>query len=183
MAGIAAVESKSFSSRIFVVGVVLIVLVLAGVIMAAKPKQGTGHAASAAQTRTASYPAGALTARDADFDFGSISMAAGNVSHRYWFTNTSAAPVLIGKITTSCMCTTAMLVKGGRVINRYGMPGHGFTPSVNESIAPNEEALVEVVFDPAAHGPAGIGPTERFVTIESDAGQPLELRFTALVRP
>ena len=50
-------------------------------------------------------------------------------------------------------------------------------------MGPSEAAYLDVVFDPAAHGPAGVGPTERAVTIESDAGEPLVLGFTALVRP
>ena len=183
MARIATVAPKSSMNRTLIIGAVLVVLVLAVIIMAAKPDPGAGPATTAAQARPASYSAGALTAGERDFDFGFISMAAGKVSHRYWFRNASAAPVLISKIYTSCMCTTATLVKGGRVINNYGMPGHGYTPSVNETIAPNEDALIEAVFDPAAHGPSGIGPTERFVTIENDAGQPLELRFIANVRP
>lgn len=183
MARIATVAPKSSMNKTVVIGAVLVVLVLAAIIMAVKPNQGGGNVTTAAPARPASYSAGALTARERDFDFGSISMAAGKVSHRYWFRNASSAPVLISKIYTSCMCTTATLVKGGRIINNYGMSGHGYTPSVNETIAPNEDALIEAVFDPAAHGPSGIGPTERFVTIENDAGQPLELRFIANVKP
>ena len=48
---------------------------------------------------------------------------------------------------------------------------------------PGDDAVVEVVFDPAAHGPAGIGPIERVVTIENSAGRPLELAFNATVTP
>ena len=63
------------------------------------------------------------------------------------------------------------------------MAGHGFTPRLDERLAPGESAQVEVVFDPAAHGPAGIGQTDRIVTIENDGGPSLELRFSALVTP
>ena len=110
-------------------------------------------------------------------------MAAGNVTHRFSIKNANAAPVVIRKISTSCMCTTAQLVKGGRKLAIYGMPGHGYVPNLDEPIAPNEQAMVEVVFDPAAHGPAGIGRVERLVTIYTGAAQPLELSFNALVAP
>jgi len=110
-------------------------------------------------------------------------MAAGNVTHRFSIKNANAAPVVIRKISTSCMCTTAQLVKGGRKLAIYGMPGHGYVPNLDEPIAPNEQAMVEVVFDPAAHGPAGIGKIERFVSIYTDAAEPLELSFIALVTP
>jgi hypothetical protein len=110
-------------------------------------------------------------------------MAAGKVSHRYWLRNESAAPVTIQRIHTSCMCTTATLVKGMRVIGRYGMAGHGPLPDVNETLAPGEAAYVDVAFDPAAHGPAGLGRTERVVTIERTSGAPLQLGFVANVTP
>ena len=145
----------------------------------AAPAAGAGVAAPDAVS--ASHPA--LAARESQFDFGSISMAAGKVSHRYWIRNESADPLLIKGIYTSCMCTTASLSKGARVVGNYGMPGHGPLPEVNEALAPNETAYVNVVFDPAAHGPAGLGLTERVVTIEHAAGAPLKLRFTADVRP
>jgi len=175
----------------------VIVLALAIAIIAAKPGSGPAtstSAAPAAAIPAAAIPAatvpaatvpapGGLKARETAFDFGSISMAAGNVTHRYWFRNESATSVLVRRIYTSCMCTTATLVKGMKVINRYGMPGHGPLPEVNESLKPGEAAYVDVVFDPTAHGPAGLGPTQRVVTIESDAGQPLELHFSANVRP
>ena len=63
------------------------------------------------------------------------------------------------------------------------MPGHGFIPGINESLNLNEEAIIEVVFDPAAHGPAGVGKIERLVTVEVENGSPVELAFSAFVKP
>ena len=183
----ATVAPKRSINRNLILGAVVIVLALAIAIMAAKPGSGpatsTGAAPAAAPAVTAVRASGALKSRETAFDFGPISMAAGKVSHRYWFRNESAAPVLIRRIYTSCMCTTATLVKAARVIGSYGMPGHGPLPDVNESVAPGEAAYVDVVFDPAAHGPAGLGRTERVVTIEHGAGEPLQVGFTADVKP
>lgn len=81
------------------------------------------------------------------------------------------------------MCTTAVLVIDDKRSGPYGMPGHGFIPKINETMNVGEEATVEVIFDPAAHGPAGVGRIERKITIENNAGQSLELEFTALVTP
>ena len=81
------------------------------------------------------------------------------------------------------MCTTASLVKSARLVGTYGMPGHGPLPPVNETLNPEEAAYLDVTFDPAAHGPAGLGPTARVVTIEHAAGSPVKLAFTANVRP
>lgn len=179
----AAAHHKHPGNAGLIAGVVLIVVALAVAIIAASPGTKSAAPAVSAPAGAAALPDGALRARETHFDFGPISMAAGKVSHRYLFRNESAAPVLIRQVYTSCMCTTATLVKGMRVIGSYGMPGHGPMPAVNETLAPNEAAYVDVVFDPAAHGPAGLGRTERVVTIEPGAGAPLQVGFTAYVKP
>jgi len=137
-----------------------------------------------AQSATAFSSGSSLIAvGTAHYDFGKISMAAGKVTHQFSIKNTSTEAITINKMYTSCMCTKALLVLAGRQFGPYGMPGHGFIPTINQVINPDEEATVEVVFDPAAHGPAGIGKISRTVSIENNAGRPLELRFTALVTP
>ena len=171
-------DSRVFAHMNMICGGVFVMLVLGGLIVAAKP----GPAAKA-PPRLELQSRSDLSAPEPSFDFGSVSMAAGNVTHRYTIRNANAAPVVIRKISTSCMCTTAQLVKGGKKLAIYGMPGHGYVPRLDEPIAPEEQAVVEVVFDPAAHGPAGIGRVERFVTVYTDAEQALELSFNALVTP
>jgi hypothetical protein len=159
-------------------GTLTAALLLGGLIVAAKPDPERIHT-----QRVESRAPLVLSAAETKFDFGSISMAAGKVAHRFWITNSGAEPVVIRKIYTSCMCTTASLIRGERQSDRYGMPGHGHIPAINEPVAAQERVAIEVVFDPAAHGPAGIGPNERHVMIENSTGQALELTFTALVKP
>lgn len=160
-----------------IIGIVAGILVLGGIIWIARP-DGQNTASSAASSN------GTLTVEEAsNYDFGTISMAAGKVKHQFKIKNTSSEAVTIGKMYTSCMCTTAMLMKGGKQFGPVGMPGHGVIPKVNESINPGEEAIVEVVFDPAAHGPAGVGRIQRTVTLENNAGRPVELLFAAMVTP
>lgn len=164
---------------------VLIVVGLIVAVLAARPGARDNPPLVAASTAAlvANQSGSALAAREPYFDFGSISMAAGKVSHRFWFRNESQAPVTIHRVYTSCMCTTATLVKGMRTIGSYGMPGHGPLPAVDQSLAPSEAAYVDVVFDPAAHGPAGLGYTERLVTVETWSGTPLRVGFAATVTP
>jgi len=81
------------------------------------------------------------------------------------------------------MCTSAFLIRGDKKIGPFGMPGHGFAPSLNQNLAPNEEAALEVIFDPAAHGPAGVGQVERSVYVENNLDQPIEVGFKAFVTP
>lgn len=127
---------------------------------------------------------GTLVSARPSHDFGTISMAAGNVSTTYRIKNEGAAPLTIDRIFTSCMCTTATLITAsGRKQGPFGMPGHGPLKAVNAQLAPGEVALLELVFDPAAHGPSGVGRIERIVTVNSKGAPPLELGMVAMVRP
>ena len=139
------------------------------------------------QAQAAVQPAaqpGALVSARPNFDFGTISMKAGNVSTTYRIKNEGAAPLALDKIYTSCMCTTATLITAsGRKQGPFGMPGHGPLKPATGQLAPGETALLEVVFDPAAHGPSGVGRIERVVTVETKGARPLELWMVAMVRP
>lgn len=160
-----------------IIGIAAIALVLIGAMWAARPG---GEDAPSGNNQNSG---GAILAEETSFDFGAISMAGGNVSHAFKIKNTSQSATTIDKMYTSCMCTVATLVKGDKRFGPYGMPGHGFIPKMGEELAPGEEATVEVVFDPAAHGPAGVGKIERVVVIETGSGQPLQLQFAAVVTP
>ena len=160
-----------------IIGIGIGILILGGLVWIARPDaQNTSSATSNSN--------GTLTVEEANnYDFGSISMAASKVRHTFKIKNTSNEAVTISKMYTSCMCTTAALAIDGKQFGPVGMPGHGAIPKINQAINPNEEASVEVVFDPAAHGPAGVGRIQRTVTLENNAGRPVELQFVAIVTP
>lgn len=168
-----------------ILGAGAVILVIGGLVIAAKPDpvKKTPTAVELVKASSAGNSAGRLSAAQTKFSFGPISMARGKVTHRYPITNAGTEPIIIRKLYTSCMCTTAALVKNGKAGEAFGMPGHSPIPTINVPINPREEAFVEVIFDPAAHGPAGVGPIERVVTLENNGGQPLELEFAALVSP
>ena len=146
-------------------------------------QQKAAAPSAALRVQAAVQPGGLVSARP-HYDFGTISMAAGNVSTTYRIRNDSAAPLVINRIFTSCMCTTATLIMAsGRKQGPFGMPGHGPLKAVSAQLAPGEVALLEMVFDPAAHGPSGIGRIERVVTVNAAGVRPLQLGMVALVRP
>lgn len=126
---------------------------------------------------------GSLKAVEEKFDFGSISMANGNVKHTFTVKNTGDSAVSVDKMYTSCMCTTATMIKGEKKYGPFGMPGHSPIPKISAVLEPGEEVTVEAVFDPNAHGPAGVGKIERVIVLENSAGAPVELGFTAMVTP
>lgn len=132
--------------------------------------------------KNSSAAGGGLAAEEENFDFGKISMAAGNVRHAFKIKNAGAEPVTVNKIYTSCMCTAATLKTAAGEWGPFGMPGHGFTPKLNIKLASGEETELEAVFDPAAHGPAGVGPIERVIYLDTDRGVK-ELKIKAIVTP
>ncbi|PIR57764.1 MAG: hypothetical protein COU71_02320 [Parcubacteria group bacterium CG10_big_fil_rev_8_21_14_0_10_38_31] len=132
-----------------------------------------------------SYSAGTLSLLEGDYDFGVISMADGNVPHSFEVRNESVEPVTINKVYTSCMCTTAYVVEeSGERHGEYGMPMQGGpTGETNIEILPGGSAILEAIFDPAAHGPQGVGKIKRVVYLEtnSQTKPKLEVTFEAEV--
>jgi len=151
-------------------------VLIIGLVWLAGPPQDP---ASAANTGGSSK----LEAAVKSYDFGTVSMKNGPVSYEFTFKNSSDAPVTITKIFTSCMCTKATLINSGKETGPFGMPGHVVIPTISETVTPGSEAMIRAVFDPAAHGPAGVGTINRVVTVQTDGGAPLEFRFRAVVTP
>lgn len=136
-------------------------------------------------TKPTAYPAGVLAAVEDSFDFNTISMKDGIVSHKFEVKNDSTEPVKIGKVYTSCACTTAYLIDGlGEKYGKFGMPGHsGLRATADLEVQPGETIMVEAIFDPAFHGPAGVGLAKRSIYLETNSAKSpkLELSFQAMV--
>lgn len=165
-------------TKSIIISIISAVLIIIGLVYISNSFSGDDS-----PTNGDSRSSGVLTPEKTAFDFGTISMAAGEVSHTYKIKNSSAQRVIISKMYTSCMCTTASIIKGSEKKGPFGMPGHMRIPTINEEVRPGEEVNVEGIFDPAAHGPAGVGPIERTITLENNAGKAIELTFTAMVKP
>lgn len=124
-----------------------------------------------------------LEANKTFHDFGTISMKNGKVTTTFKLKNIKSEPVELTRLYTSCMCTNATLKLSGQSEGPFGMIGHGSIPKFSDMLASGQEAEVEVVFDPNAHGPAGVGTIERTVTIEGKDGKLAELNIKATVTP
>jgi len=157
-------------TKITIIGGGLLLAASLGLIILTKP---------AAMTAA---PKGSATPSNS-FDFGLVPLNGGKVKHTFDFLNASDRETIIKSVYTSCMCTTANLISSAGRWGPFGMPGHGFLPPVNVVIPPGEKAQVETIFDPAAHGPAGVGPIEREVYLETADGRMISYRITALVTP
>lgn len=160
-------------------GVGIGVVVLGALLFYAQPSsnQPTG-------TSDGNTPLSAISVVEAsNYNFGTVSMKNGKVSKTFIIKNTQSEPVTLSKLYTSCMCTEATLKVASKTQGPFGMLGHGFIPEFSETLRPNEEAEIEVVFDPAAHGPSGVGKIQRTVTLENNAGRPVEILIAANVTP
>ncbi|HEY4490133.1 MAG TPA: DUF1573 domain-containing protein [Candidatus Paceibacterota bacterium] len=124
-----------------------------------------------------------LTSDKTLHDFGTISMKDGNVKTIFKIKNPTEEILTLNKLYTSCMCTSATLIVGNKTQGPFGMPGHSAITTFNQTLKPNEEAQVEVVFDPNAHGPAGVGVIERTVILEGKVGKLMAVNIKVNVIP
>lgn len=125
-----------------------------------------------------------LEAIENNFDFSKVVMGDGKVSHKFELQNKGTEPVKIKKVYTSCMCTQAVIIDSqGNKRGVFGMPGHGLPSRAKVEVGPGETVYVEAIFDPAAHGPSGVGLVQRSIYLETDSAKApkVELKFTALV--
>lgn len=162
------------NSQLLIYGAFLL-LVVAGLAFIAKGNTPTASVGT--------NGASVLASSDVFFDFGTISMRKGKVSRIFPVRNESAEPMLIQSVYTSCMCTEAFLTDPrGEEHGPFGMPGHT-SPRTNITVGVGETVNVEAVFDPAAHGPSGVGLAERSIYLETNSAEKprVELKFRAVV--
>ena len=148
-------------------------------------KGGTSASVQGASEPNSSVSKSSLTALEKFYDFGTVSMKNGNVTKEFTVTNTGDKDVTVSTVLTSCMCTTALIVApDGNTKGPFGMAGHGGSvPPANEIIKAGDSRIIRVVFNPNAHGPAGVGPIDRFITLTDVSGNALQLEIKAIVTP
>lgn len=170
------------SNTISIIAVVLLVFI--GLfIWGYSGKSGTTAPVNVA-TDSVSTSKSVLTAPEILYDFGTISMKNGNVTKEFKVTNPTEQDITVSTVLTSCMCTVAFIVgSDGSAKGPFGMPGHNSVPPANEVIKAGESKVIRVVYDPNAHGPAGVGQVNRFIMLTDDSGGTLELEIKALVTP
>lgn len=121
-----------------------------------------------------------LAVAESRHDFGEIPIDGGDVTTVFSVTNEGDGAAELAAVYTSCGCTTAVLeFADGSTVGPFGMPGHGEMPELERSVEPGESFHVHVTFDPAAHGPQGVGSVMRAVNIHTRDGGTTELRITA----
>lgn len=105
---------------------------------------------------------------EASFDFKDINYLGGNVEHSFLIKNIGDKELKIANMSTSCMCTTVYLKTAAGKSPGFGMKGHSASSDWTGNLAPGESGEVVAVFDPTAHGPSGVGPIDRIVSLETN---------------
>src|SRR3989338_1824784 len=168
-----------------IVSLVVIIIGVGGLVWWSKSVENKDLSAN---VLTDSHPArigDTLTAPETFYDFGTISMKNGNVSKIFKVTNSTGADIKVPSLTTSCMCTNAYILSAdGSKRGPFGMPGHGgAVPKANAMIRSGESMDIEVVYDPNAHGPAGVGLIERSVFLEDEDNKIIQFKLRVNVTP
>ncbi len=108
-------------------------------------------------------------------DWGDMGIDKGKVEADFPIKNTGSETLKLYNITTSCMCTLAHLT-----INSVDSPSFrmGDRSDYVADVAPGSTATLKVVFDPAFHGPNGVGPVQRQAIVETNDPQNSKLEFS-----
>lgn len=132
-------------------------------------------------TSKATVSSAILILPETTYDFGTLNMKNGPVEHIFTAKNESNDEVTVKKVYTSCMCTAATILKDGQSLGRFGMQSSD--KKLDIRIGAQESITIKAGFDPAAHGPSGVGLAQRSIFLEtnSTAQSKIELTFRAVV--
>jgi len=121
------------------------------------------------------------TAEETSHDWGEIGLNDGDVEKVFKISNVGSDTLKLSNVTTSCMCTTAQLILGDKTSPVFGM--HSKSSYVFE-VPPGQTAELKVIFDPAFHGPSGVGPINRQINVTTNDASSPDLNFIliAMVR-
>lgn len=123
-------------------------------------------------------PGAKVEVTEVNFDFKDIPYSGGNVTHEFKIKNTGDKELKIANMATSCMCTEVYLKTESGESPRFGMQGHSPASDWTGVLAPGQEGQVVAVFDPTAHGPSGVGPMSRILSLETNDPDHPYMEFT-----
>jgi hypothetical protein len=152
----------------FIIGIISFTLIaLIGVVY-----WGTRAGATAPQVQADTQASLAIESNR--YDWGVIDINGGMASYSFPIRNQGETPLKLFNVTTSCMCTTAQLIGDSNQSEKFGM--HEKSSAIFE-VQPGETAQLLVEFDPAFHGPSGVGQISRTITLNTNDPGNSQLTF------
>lgn len=109
-----------------------------------------------------------------NFDWGKINYGT-DAAKTFTIKNAGTDVLKLTNIKTSCACTFAQVAIDGKVSPKFGMHT---TSSWAGELPPSKEAILTVVFDSDFHGPSGVGPVERLISVETNDATNPKLEFS-----
>lgn len=168
----------------YIIGISLaVVAVIGGIaVWASTPTSGsTGGIGRGGDRFVNNVFAQGISATTESINIGQVSYGGGIIKKEFEIKNTTEKTMKLIKIVTSCMCTKTRVKFGEKTTKFYAMEMNGDkNPIINYDFPAGSTAKVEFDFDPAAHGPAGIGSIDRVITLYFDTGYK-ELKFNGEV--
>lgn len=160
-------KSQKGGADLFIIWIVIATVLILGVAVYFGTKTG-----ATTQVTTNSEIAMSIDANT--HDWGTIDYDGGIVSKNFSIKNTSDTTLQLYDVKTSCMCTTAQLKTPDKTSRKFKM--HEKTTDIIE-VKPGETANLLVEFDPAFHGPSGVGPITRTITMNTNSTKDSVLTF------
>ncbi|MDP3941952.1 MAG: DUF1573 domain-containing protein [bacterium] len=154
-----------------IIAVVTLVIFLGGIVLVSSSSSTTLTTPQVAPSQNAK----AETQDSTSFDFGNIIYSDPKATKVFAIKNTGTETLKLFNVKTSCHCTKANVTIEGSVSPDFGMSG--LSDWVGD-VPAGKEAKVTAIFDQTYHGPQGVGPVTRFVSVETnDKGTP-KITFT-----
>lgn len=152
---------------IFLIVILSVVILGLGVWLISRPAGGSQLGIQAASE-------GKAEVENTDYDWREIDYGGGDATAEFTVKNSGVGPLSLFEVFTSCMCTTAQVIIGNQKSPFFGM--HTKSSWVGK-IPAGGQAVLKVVFDPAFHGPQGVGPMERQIVMTTSDPQNPKLEF------
>jgi len=156
------------SNKLLIAISVLTLIILGlGVWLLTRPTADSQLGTSAASGGKAEVPV-------TEFDWGTIDYGGGDAIAEFIINNPGSGPLSLSEVSTSCMCTTAQIIINDQKSPFFVM--HQKSSWIGQ-IPPGVQAKLKVVFDPAFHGPSGVGPVVRQVVMKTNDPEHPKLEF------
>jgi len=101
-------------------------------------------------------------------NLGNIIYDKGVVPHSFPIKNIGTKDLEIANLSTSCACTKVLFKSSNDNSERFGMKGMSQPSDWKGILKPGESAEIVAEFDAQYHGPQGVGPISRTVSIETN---------------
>lgn len=154
-------------NRIIIIFILLTVLIIVGGVALLS---GSSTSATISTSQNAKVTVDNLT-----HDWGEIDYNGGNVTKTFIIKNTGTDVLKLTNAKTSCHCTKAQITIDSTQSPYFGM--NSVSSWVGE-VQPGKEAQLTVIFDPKYHGPNGVGPVTRLVSIETNDANYSRIEFS-----